>query len=159
KKLVKQIFIGTHFIWYTACCDGRTWTEGTQEAADPAAALRDGTPPVRRTGLRAGQRRRDRQGSRGVGADGLQLLPEQGRPRLQRARDLRAAAARGDPRAPARPDGDRRVRRVRPRAAWAPHRQGRRGRARTDRGDADDRRQPGPTRTRAADPGPLHGYA
>src|SRR5580693_5075239 len=49
-----------------------------QEARDAPAVVRHRDPDVRRARLRRGARRGGRRGVRGVGEDGLQLLPDQG---------------------------------------------------------------------------------
>src|SRR5580704_3886606 len=51
---------------------------GAQEAPDASAAVRHGDPDVPGAGLRRRSRGGDRRGVRGVGEDGLQLLPHQG---------------------------------------------------------------------------------
>src|SRR3984957_3750418 len=50
---------------------------GAQEAADAPAVVRHGNTDVHGAGLRRGPRDGDRRGVRGIGKDGLQLLPHQ----------------------------------------------------------------------------------
>ncbi len=150
----------------------------TQEARRSGGDRRHRPPAVRRARLRHRHRRRDRGRRRRLGEDGLQPLPDEGGPRVRRARAGPHAARRGHHRAPTRRlrprrlpradrHRDRRPRRPRrrgpprgrqdhppqPHAAGAPDRGvgvGGRGRHRRDRRDLRrGRRRP---RARASSP-------
>src|SRR3954447_6201148 len=78
--------------------DFRHGPSRAQEGADAHPDRRDGPPSVRRAGVRGRDGGGCRGGRRRLAEDGLQLLPDQGGPRLLAAGVLRGRAAGRHPR-------------------------------------------------------------
>src|SRR5580693_10475758 len=89
KTYSRRIYLATELYWEHEQPDrgvagrggygrARRGVARAQEAPDAPAVVRHRDPDVRRARLRRGPRRGGRRGVRGVGEDGVQLLPDQG---------------------------------------------------------------------------------
>ena len=137
----------------------RVRTARAQEAADARGDRGDGPRAVRGARLRGGARGRGRRGGRRLAEDRLQLLPDQGGPRLLAPGGVRGGDPRRGPRAR---QGRVRARGLPPLRADAarPDRRRRPGRPRgAARHHAHDHLQPGTARTRAGGLRDLHRLA